>query len=150
MSDKLALPLFIVFVVGIGALIGVSFQPGPWYDGLTKPWFNPPGWIFGPVWTILYILIGIAGWRAWFRANDNRLKTFWIVQMVLNFIWSPAFFGAENLGLALIIIVPMWLAIAGFLLRALQTDRPSAWLFTPYLVWVSFATLLNASLYILN
>ncbi|MCB5410588.1 TspO/MBR family protein [Pseudogemmobacter faecipullorum] len=150
MSEKYALPLFILLVVGTGALIGFLFQPGPWYAGLSKPWFNPPGAVFAPVWTLLYILIGIAGWRSWYRTGDRRMKFFWLAQMGLNFLWSPAFFGAESLVLALAIILPMWICIAAFLLRALQIDRISAWLFLPYLAWVSFATLLNAALYLLN
>lgn len=142
--------LFIIGVVGIGSLVGLFTLPGDWYQGLQKPSFNPPGWIFGPVWTVLYILIGIAGARTWIEArNSARMKT-WFVQMVLNFLWSPAFFGLESPLLALIVIVPMLVSIIVFIRQAWQPDRVSALCFLPYAAWVSFATVLNLSILLLN
>ena len=142
--------VWIVVVVGIGSLIGINFPPGAWHEGLIKPFFNPPGWLFGPVWTALYILIAIAGWRVFNLLNDTGLKTLWVAQMVLNFLWSPAFFGAESTMLGLIVILPMLLTIYLFIFRAFRLDRVSAWLFLPYAAWVSFATLLNGALHVLN
>lgn len=149
-SEKLALVLFIAFTVGMGIILGFSFTPGEWYAGLNKPTFNPPNWIFGPVWTILYILIGIVGWRVWHRSGDGSLRVLWVIQMALNFIWTPIFFGAQKPGLALVVIIALLAAIICFILRAKESDRMSAWMFLPYLAWVSFATYLTASVTILN
>src|SRR5690606_19653779 len=128
---------------GIGLLIGFATQPGDWYDDLAKPPFNPPSWLFGPVWTVLYVLIAIAGWRIWRVAPRSAAMLLWFVQMILNWLWSPAFFGAEAPWLAFAIIVPMLAAILAFIAQARRIDRPAAWLFVPYAAWVAFATLLN-------
>ncbi|HBS49618.1 MAG TPA: sensor histidine kinase [Rhodobacteraceae bacterium] len=145
----LLLPLFILLVIGGGALIGATNTPGPWYDGLQKPGFTPPDWLFGPVWTGLYILIAIAGWRIW-RAGDSTLKALWAAQMALNFLWSPIFFTAHMLGLALVVIVMLLAVIVAVAWRARRADRAVSWLFLPYLLWVSYAALLNAALVWLN
>ena len=142
--------LFIVVVVALGALIGVANIPGDWYQSLNKPPFNPPNLIFGPVWTTLYVLIGVAGARTWLSAPSSSRMQFWFAQMALNFLWSPAFFGMESTLLGLIVIIPMLLLIIVFIQHSWKPDRLSAVLFLPYLVWVSFATLLNVSLFILN
>ncbi|MRG56191.1 tryptophan-rich sensory protein [Phyllobacterium sp. SYP-B3895] len=149
MSRSMALLLFLVLVIGGGLAIGYITLPGEWYAGLVKPSFNPPNWIFAPVWTILYILIAIAGWRVW----DYGLpwpQQFWWAQLVLNFLWSPTFFGFQQMGLALIVISLLLVAIIGFIKVTWEPDRSSALLFLPYLAWVAFATLLNASLWMLN
>jgi benzodiazapine receptor len=149
MSRSQALLLFLVLVVGGGLAIGYLTLPGEWYAGLVKPSFNPPNWVFAPVWTVLYILIAIAGWRVW----DHELtvpQQFWWAQLVLNFLWSPTFFGLQQMGLALVVIVLLLLAILGFILASWKSEQTSALLFLPYLVWVAFATLLNASLWMLN
>ncbi len=149
MSRSQALLLFLVLVVGGGLAIGYITLPGEWYAGLIKPSFNPPNWIFAPVWTVLYILIAIAGWRVW----DHELTTpqqFWWTQLVLNFLWSPTFFGLQQMGLALVVIVLLLLAIIGFIKVTWNSEQVSAFLFLPYLLWVAFATLLNASLWMLN
>lgn len=140
---------FLLLVVGGGILIGLLTAPGPWYAGLEKPVFNPPPWIFGPVWTVLYVLIAIAGWRAWQDPHGSLMKA-WIAQLVLNFGWSPAFFGLHQIGLALVIIMLLLAAIVSFILLAWRRDRVCVWLFVPYLAWVAFATLLNAALFLLN
>lgn len=142
--------VWVIAIVGIGSFIGINFPPGAWHESLIKPFFNPPGWIFGPMWTMLYILIAIAGWRVFTLLQDGQLRMLWIGQMVLNFLWSPAFFGAQSTLLGLIVIVPMLVIIFLFIARAWQADRISAILFMPYAAWVSFATLLNASLHVLN
>ncbi len=150
MSSRWYLALFVAGVVITGWLIGWLNVPGDWYAALEKPWFNPPNWIFGPVWTVLYVLIGIVGWRVWFRASDRMLRGLWAAQMVLNFAWSPAFFGLENVSLALVIIILLLLVLLRFLVRARTIERVSGRLFVPYVAWVSFATLLNASIWWLN
>ncbi|WP_454701544.1 TspO/MBR family protein [Agrobacterium burrii] len=142
--------VFVVAVVAVGALIGVNNVPGEWYQSLQKPFFNPPNWIFGPVWTTLYVLIGIAGARTWIRKRMGTRMRLWFTQMVLNFLWSPIFFGMQSPAGALVIIVPMLICILAFIALTYRRDRVSMWLFVPYALWVGFATLLNASIGLLN
>lgn len=142
--------VFVVVVVAIGALIGVNNVPGEWYQSLQKPFFNPPNWIFGPVWTTLYVLIGIAGARTWISKRMGTRMRLWFTQMVLNFLWSPIFFGMQSPAGALIIIIPMLVCILAFIALTYRRDRISMWLFVPYALWVAFATVLNASIGILN
>ncbi|WP_339646061.1 TspO/MBR family protein [uncultured Pelagibacterium sp.] len=146
----IALAAFLVVVIGVGALIGTQTAPGAWYAGLEKPVFNPPNWVFGPVWFALYVMIAIAGWRTFLAAPLSVGMGLWVGQMLLNWVWSPAFFAAENLWLAMAIIIPMLAAIIAFIVNRWTRDRASALLFVPYAAWVGFATLLNASLIVLN
>jgi tryptophan-rich sensory protein len=150
MNKILTHALFVVIVVAIGAAIGLMNIPGEWYQSLAKPPFNPPNWIFGPVWTTLYVLIGIAGARTWLAGRSSATMRIWFTQMLLNFLWSPAFFGLHSPLLGLVIIVPLLLAIIAFIRASWNADRVSAVLFLPYVAWVGFATLLNLSLFILN
>jgi len=149
-SHALTLILFVVLTVAAGNLVGYSSIPGPWYQDLQKPPFNPPSWIFGPVWTALYVLIGIAGARAFIRERGNWLPKIWFLQMALNFVWSPIFFTLHRPDLALAVLVAMLLAILTFIAMAWSRDRPSALLFLPYAAWVSFAGLLNGAIWWLN
>ena len=145
------LAVFIVAVLGIGFLIGVSAGSGsPWYDSLNKPVFNPPSWVFPIAWSALYVLIAIAGWRVFMIDPRGTAAKLWFAQMLLNFAWSPVFFGAHLLWPALAVIVLMWLAIVGFMVVARRLDNLAAWLFVPYLLWVSFAGALNLSIALLN
>lgn len=150
MTRIVTLVLFLVLVVGGGALIGVGNTPGEWYQALDKPPFNPPNWLFGPVWTILYVLIAIAGWRIWTGRHTGGAMTAWWVQLGLNFLWSPIFFTLQRPGLALVVILALLVAILVFIRIAWDRDRVAAWLFVPYAAWVAFATLLNASIWWLN
>jgi tryptophan-rich sensory protein len=150
MNRFFTLAIFLVVVVGGGIVIGISNPPGAWYAALNKPPFNPPNWIFAPAWTLLYILIAIAGWRTWLRDRSGTAMKAWFVQMVLNFAWSPLFFGAHQMTLALSVITTLAIAVAAFIALTRREDRISAYLFAPYLAWVLFATLLNASLIVLN
>jgi tryptophan-rich sensory protein len=145
-----SLAAFIIAILGGGMLIGVSTLPGAWYQGLTKPWFNPPNWVFGPAWTTLYIMIAIAGWMLWEKHRQSNAMKIWVVAVALNFLWSPAFFGMQNIGLALIIVIAMLISIFAFIISAGKLDRRIALLFVPYGLWVTFASLLNASIYQLN
>lgn len=149
MRKYLSLAAFLLLAVGGGTAIGLSNLPGEWYAGLNKPSFNPPDWVFGPVWTALYVLIAIAGWRVWLR-RDRTAMTLWWSQLALNFAWSPVFFGMQRIGLALLVIVALLGAIAGFMIAARGTDRVSSLLFAPYAAWVAFAAVLNAALAALN
>jgi len=141
---------FVAIIVGISLGIGYVTAPGQWYENLNKPTFNPPPWVFGPVWSVLYVLIAIAGWRIWRTAPKSGAMALWIAQMILNWLWSPAFFGAHAPALALVIIVAMLASIALFMARTWKLDRWSAGLFVPYALWVAFATTLNASIVLLN
>ncbi len=140
---------FLLAVLGGGLLIGSLTRPDGWYAALAKPAFNPPGWVFGPVWTVLYVMIAIAGARTWERgpAADRGL---WLTQMALNFAWSPVFFALHRPGLALAIIIALLIAIVAFIVTRWRADRVSALLFLPYAAWVAFASALNAAIVVLN
>jgi tryptophan-rich sensory protein len=150
MKRYLTLASFLLVVLGGGALIGFAAQPGGWYAGLHKPPFNPPSWVFAPAWTVLYVLIAIAGWRTFERAPRSAGMALWCIQLALNFSWSPVFFGAQQSGLALFVVAAMLSAIAAFIVERWPGDRTAALLFMPYVAWVAFAMLLNASIVILN
>lgn len=150
MTSRLPLLLFLVLVVGGGLLIGAVVTPGEWYAGLAKPAFNPPGWVFGPTWTILYVLVAMAGWRIWRRDRGGAAMKLWWAQLALNFLWTPVFFGMHQIGLALLVVLLLLATIVAFIAVARRTDRAAAWLFAPYAAWVAFATLLNASILTLN
>lgn len=144
-------------VTGV-ALLGGLFNPGrgatrDWYAELEKPSFNPPDAVFGPVWTALYLLIAISGFRVWSSAAGparTRALTLWGAQLLLNAAWSPLFFGAKKPALALADILLMLAAIAAYTAAARKVDKPAAWLMSPYLAWVAFATVLNAEIVRLN
>lgn len=147
--------LFVIPVVLTGWFIGWFNVPGPWYEGLVKPRFNPPDWVFAPVWTILYIIIGAVGWRVFGLTRDSGsgtrcLRALWSLQLLLNYAWSPAFFGLESPGIALIIISLLFATLIVFTLRARTRDNFSSGLFIPYLAWISFAALLNFEIWRLN
>lgn len=142
--------VFLLLVMGGGIAIGTLTAPGAWYADLSKPFFNPPNWVFGPVWTVLYLAIAYVGWRVWLHDSRTTLLRLWIIQMGLNFLWSPVFFAAQMPALALAIILCLFLTIASFIRAAWRPDRLSALLFVPYLVWVGFATALNGAIVSLN
>jgi translocator protein len=142
--------LFIAGVVGCGMLIGINNIPGEWYSSLTKPSFNPPGWIFAPVWSLLYAVIGFTGARTFLDHRPTTAMRFWAAQMIFNFAWSPLFFGLHEIALALIVIIALLISIVGFIVSSRKQDHLSSLLFLPYLAWVGFATLLNASIFLMN
>lgn len=142
-SDLYLAAAFVAVCVGVGLAIGWATRPGEWYAGLVKPAFNPPSWVFGPVWTVLYVLIGLAGWRTWRVARNSAAMRWWGAQMGLNWLWSPAFFGAQNPWLAFAVIVALLGAVVAFMAAARRQDRTAAWLFAPYAAWVAFAAVLN-------
>ena len=150
MNHRPALILFLVVVVGGGLAIGSLTTPGEWYARLAKPGFTPPGWIFGPVWTGLYILIAVGGWRVWQRDRAGWPMKLWVTQLVLNFLWSPIFFSAHQIGIALAVILLLLAATLAFIVTSWRQDRMAAWLFVPYAAWVAFASALNGALLALN
>lgn len=125
-----------------------------WYATLNKPFFNPPNYLFGPVWTALYALMGISAYMIWEKGITNKsvmvaLKYFGI-QLFLNAIWSPIFFGKKDLLLALFVIILMWIFICFTIWKFYKIRKIAAFLMFPYLLWVSFATILNYSIWYLN
>jgi translocator protein len=141
---------FLALVIGGGLGIGVLTLPGEWYQSLNKPSFNPPNWIFGPVWTILYTLIAIAGWRIWLVAPNGTAMKIWWAALALNFLWPPVFFRAQQISLALVTILALLAAILAFIAAARRVDQPASLMFVPYAAWVGFASLLNGSIFLLN
>ena len=139
--------------VGISSALATASGDSPWYQSLEKPSFNPPSWVFGPVWTALYVLMGIAAWRVWrrggFTAHRAALTAF-LLQLALNFGWSFLFFEFRQIELALLEIVLLWAAIVATMALFRRVDQAAAWLLAPYLGWVTFATVLNAAIANLN
>lgn len=150
MKHGLSLALFLALVLGGGLVIGFLTAPGDWYAQLAKPSFNPPGWVFGPAWTALYILIAIAGWRVWNRDRAGWPMKLWWGQLALNFLWTPIFFSAHQIGLALAVILVLLVAILSFIITSWRQDRAASWMFVPYAAWVAFASALNGSIFVLN
>lgn len=148
--NVISLLVFLAATVGGGLAIGLFALPGEWYAGLVKPSFNPPNWIFGPVWTVLYVLIAIAGWRIYLKDPSGMAMKLWWVALGLNFMWSPSFFALQKIGLALAVILALLAVILGFIATSRGVDRPASLMFTPYAAWVGFASLLNASIFLLN
>lgn len=151
------LPLagWILLCNAVGMTAGLTSDGGnsAWYQSLEKSPLNPPSWVFMPVWTALYTIMGIAGWRVWrsggFEAHRAALTMFF-VQLTLNFAWSYIFFDAQRPDLALAEILVLWAVIVTTMVLFNRVDRTAARLLAPYLAWVSFATFLNASIVFLN
>jgi translocator protein len=131
--------------------LGGLFAPGDWFAALNKPAWNPPGWLFGPVWTVLYIMIAWAGTIAW-RATiiRKRATMWWIAQIAFNALWTPVFFGLHQITLAIAVIAACWVSIIVFMITTASHARPATWMFAPYLAWVSFASMLNIAISVLN
>ncbi len=149
MKNGAALIGFLAVSVGGGFLIGTASRPDDWYRALEKPWFNPPDWVFGPTWSVLYVLIAVAGWRVW-RSGHRKALVAWGVQMALNFLWPPIFFNAHATLAALVVILGLLGSILVFLARAGLRDRVAFWCFVPYAMWVAYAALLNGAIWRLN
>ena len=146
----LQLLVFVAGVFGIGWLIGATNLTGEWYAGLAKPGFVPPNWAFPIAWTILYIMIGIAGWRTFRREPRGKAMLAWAAQMALNFALSPVMFTMHQIGAALVILICMFVAIVIYIGLEMSRDRLAAALFVPYAAWVAFAGVLNAAIWRLN
>lgn len=153
--DILGLVLFTVVCLCISAIGGwvTSQSVGNWYQGLEKPDFNPPDWVFAPVWALLYLAIALSGWRVWRRhglAGAGAAMTAYGVQLTLNLTWSFLFFGGRMIGLALAEILVLLGAIGINAWLFWRIDRPAGWLLVPYAAWVAFASVLNFALWRLN
>ena len=150
-----------VLVVFVGACLAIGALGGwvttgsvkGWYATLSKPSFNPPDWLFGPVWTVLYVMMGVAAWRVWLKAWGDRARgplTLFALQLALNLGWSVTFFGLHAIGWAVVVIVALEAAILATMLLFRRIDRLAAALLLPYALWVAFATLLNVTIWRLN
>lgn len=137
----------------IGSIFTVSSIP-LWYATLNKPPFSPPNWVFGPVWTLLYLLMGVSFYLIWEQGwNKRKVRTaciFFLAQLALNFIWTPIFFGFKSPMLALVIILALWGLIIITMQKFYPLSKTAFYLLIPYLLWVSFAAVLNAAIVILN
>ncbi|MFC5682549.1 TspO/MBR family protein [Flavobacterium sp. MAHUQ-51] len=147
----------VVLCLGVGYFSGIETRSAilDWYPTLVKPSFNPPNWVFAPVWTLLYIMMGVAAGLVWNRYTDDKDRVkkalvFFLIQLVLNALWSYLFFGLHNPMLAGIEIVLLWLFIYECYLQFSKINKIAAYLLVPYLAWVSFAAVLNASIWWLN
>lgn len=135
------------------ASLGSFFMPGEWYASLRKPSWNPPSWIFGPVWTALYTMMAVAAWLVWRQGGWSRQRQpllLFLAQLALNALWTPLFFGAHWMGVAFAEMILLWLAIAATLAAFQRVNRLAAGLLVPYLAWVSFAAFLNFTLWRMN
>jgi tryptophan-rich sensory protein len=146
----------VVVVAGIGGLATSAGQgTDGWYAAADKPSFTPPGWLFGPVWTVLYAAMAAAAWRLSRRRQEGAseaaaLLRLWWLQLALNFLWTPLFFAGQLLWLAFVDILLLDAVVAVLVVRAWRVDRVAAWLLAPYLAWILFATALNAGVAALN
>lgn len=152
---KLAISLITPQVAGlIGSVFTVSSVTG-WYSMITRPELAPPNWIFGPVWTTLFVLIGIALFLVWKKEESQKKKVriaiyLFMGQLILNTLWSIIFFGLHSPGWAFVEIIFLWLAILATIIAFARVSKLAAWLLIPYITWVSFAAYLNYSIWILN
>jgi tryptophan-rich sensory protein len=155
-SDILKLVVSIVACLAAGAIGSVFTRSAipTWYATLEKPAFNPPNWLFAPVWTLLYIMMGIAAFLVWRKGLENRQVRIalivFLIQLVLNALWSVVFFGLESPLYGLIVISALWVAILFTVLKFFRISSVASVLMWPYLLWVTFAAVLNVSIWLLN
>jgi len=156
LTNPLKLTITILLSLSAG-FIGSFFTASSvrnWYTTIEKPALNPPSWVFGPVWTILFILMGVAAYLVWKEGLEKkRVKValgIFLGQLVLNTLWSILFFGLQNPGTALIEIIILWLAIVVTMVAFYRVSKLAAWLLVPYILWVSFASYLNYMIWVLN
>ena len=147
---SLFLILLITFIASaIGGFTTASFKE-PWYSQIILPSFNPPSWVFGPVWTTLYVMMSVAIWKIWINSFDLKLLKFYLIHLFFNGTWSIIFFGFHQIGLALINLVVIVIFIILLMKRYFGRDKVSFYLMIPYLLWSSYALILNSSIFMLN
>ena len=147
---SLLLILLITFSASaIGGFTTTSFKE-PWYSAIILPSFNPPSWVFAPVWTTLYIMMSVAIWKIWIKSFDLKILKLYLIHLFFNGIWSVIFFGFHQIGLALINLVIILIFIILLMKKYLNRDRISFYLMIPYLLWSSYALILNTSIFLYN
>ena len=154
MTKNKYLSLFFILLItftasAIGGYTTTSFKE-PWYSEIILPSFNPPSWVFGPVWTILYIMMSVAIWKIWINEFNLKLLKLYFIHLVFNTTWSVIFFGLHQIGVALINLVIIMLFIILLMQRYFVRDKISFYLMIPYLLWSSYALVLNSAIFILN
>jgi translocator protein len=152
MKQWWALAGFVVLCLAAGGIAGFATSQSvvDWYPALVKPSWTPPGWLFGPVWTVLYVMMGVAAWLVWKVRDSGVALGIFAVQLALNMAWSFLFFGAKSPILGLVCIVLLWIAIVATILAFRRKSSVAAAMMLPYLAWVSFATTLNGAIVALN
>jgi tryptophan-rich sensory protein len=149
------------FIVSLGSCFTIAYLGSAatlpsitsWYAELNKPFFSPPNWLFGPVWSLLYLLMGIAMYVVWQKGWNKKIIValqFFIAQLLLNFLWSYLFFTQHKPLEAFVNVIVLWTVILLTILKFRKISKPAAWLLAPYLFWVSFASLLNLAIVVLN
>jgi len=149
-AGQLLLFIVIAFLPSLSAIV---VKTSGWYEALNKPAWNPPPHLFGPVWTVLYLIIALAGYFAWTcgrREERRAVFTVYGAQLIMNAIWSPVFFGLHRPDAALIVLILLWFLILICIGAFSQRSRLAAWLLLPYFLWVSFAGALNATIMVIN
>jgi tryptophan-rich sensory protein len=151
-SGDRPLLVFVLLALLVGGAASLFTEPSIaiWYAGLAKPSFNPPNWVFAPVWTALYVLMGVAASRVWKQTGFGTEIGFWATQMAMNFLWSFIFFSLHAIAAALLEMGVLWLMILATLVLFWRRDRVAGLLLVPYLAWVSFAFALNLAIWQLN
>ena len=146
---------FITICFGVAGIGSVFTMPSVtnWYSGLAKPTWTPPSWLFGPVWTVLYLSMAVAAWLVWRQAGQANVAiplAIFGIQLTLNLAWSIIFFGRHEIGLAMVDIVLLWMAILATILTFRNVNTFAGWLLVPYLAWVTFASALNYAIWRMN
>lgn len=149
MSNYLPLGVFLALVFA-AASSGALFQPGAWYASLNKPSWTPPNWLFPVAWSVLYLLIAIAGWKVWQVEGVRAALIVWGISLLINMSWSWIMFERKEIGLALVDLILLWISIVAFMVLAWPVSQTATYLFIPYLAWVSIAGALNFSVWRLN
>lgn len=149
MKSLLSLLVFLALVAA-AALTGMTYQPGAWYEALAKPEWTPPNWVFPPVWTVLYILIAVAGWRVFEKEGIRQALIVWAISLQLNAAWSVIMFREHEIAMAAVDISALWISIVAFISLTWDTNRLASLLFVPYLAWVSYAAAVNFAILYLN
>ena len=141
--------LFTFIASGVGSFVTSSFKE-PWYSEILLPSFNPPSWVFGPVWTTLYIFMSVAAWSAWKKISDKKILQIYFIHLFFNSIWSVIFFGFHQIFIALIDLGIILIFIIWLMKIYYQVNKISFLLMTPYLLWSSYALVLNGTIFYLN
>ncbi|WP_122663341.1 tryptophan-rich sensory protein TspO [Pseudomonas viridiflava] len=139
---------FYIFLLACcaAAATGIIFKPGAWYESLQKPGFTPPNWAFPVAWTTIYLLLAWAGYRLTLLPGSETVLALWAAQIALNTLWTPVFFGANRIAVAMVILILLWLVVATMVVMALQLDIITGLILLPYLAWLSVAAALNFSI----
>ena len=154
MTKNKYLSLFFILLItflasAIGGFTTTSFKE-PWYSQIILPSFNPPSWVFAPVWTTLYVMMSVAIWKIWINSFDLELLKLYFIHLFFNGTWSVVFFGFHQIGLALVNLIIIIIFIVMLMKKYLMKDRLSFYLMIPYFLWSSYALILNSSIFLLN